>query len=304
MKIGVMIRLAEDVAAGDVADGRCPSYGEIRDAALFAEDAGFDSVWLADHLLYRRPGQATMGIWESWTMLSALAEATSRVEIGTMTLCAAFRNPAVLAKMAVTVDEVSRGRLILGIGAGWNEPEYRAFGLPFERRVDRFEEALQIIVPLLRTGHVTFTGKYYSVEDCELTPRGPRSDGPPLLIGAAGPRMLRLAARYADIWNATDYLAKAEAFAPHRDAFEAARAETGSRKVGLSAMAKVGWSDIGALPGFFGQEWMTGSAEDLAAGFKAWSDAGVAHLICQYHPNRAETLRRLSDGLRAYRGAA
>jgi alkanesulfonate monooxygenase SsuD/methylene tetrahydromethanopterin reductase-like flavin-dependent oxidoreductase (luciferase family) len=101
--------------------------------------------------------------------------------------------------MAVTLDEVSGGRFILGIGAGWNEPEFRAFGLPFDRRVDRFEEALQIIVPLLREGRVDFQGRYYSARDCELAPRGPRSGGPPVVIGAQQPRMLRLAARYADV---------------------------------------------------------------------------------------------------------
>src|ERR1043166_9506350 len=150
MKIGVMIRLAEDLDSRDVANGLCPAYGEIREAALLAEEAGFDSIWFADHLLYRRPGQPTMGIWESWTVLAALAEATQQVQIGTLTLCASFRNPAVLAKVATTLDEVSNGRLIVGIGAGWNEPEYRAFGLPFDRRVGRFEEALQVLVPLLR----------------------------------------------------------------------------------------------------------------------------------------------------------
>lgn len=190
-----------------------------------------------------------MGIWESWTVLAALAEATHRVEIGTLTLCASFRNPAVLAKMAVSLDEVSEGRLILGIGAGWNEPEYRAFGLPFERRVDRFAEALQIIAPLLRHGRVTFRGRYYSVEDCEIVPRGPRPDGPPLLIGATGPRMLRLAAEHADNWNLTAYVARPEEFTP-----------------------------------------------------KSWSEAGVAHVICQYHPNKSETLERLIGGLHAYRG--
>lgn len=144
-----------------------------------------------------RPG----GVWECWTVLAALAEATQRVEIGTLVLCNSLRNPAVLAKMATAIDEVSHGRLILGVGAGWNEPEYRAFGLPFDQRVDRFEEALQIIRPLLRDGHVDFTGRYYQAPNCEDLPRGPRADGPPLLVGSEGPRMLRLTAQYADLWN-------------------------------------------------------------------------------------------------------
>ena len=176
MKIGGMIRIAE---AAEGPDRRCPSYAEIRDIALRMEVAGFDAIWLADHLLYRRPNQPTAGIWECWTILSALAEATSRIELGTLTLCSSIRNPAVLAKMAATLDEVSGGRFIFGIGAGWNEPEYRAFGLPFDRRVDRFEEALQIITPLLREGRVDFAGQHYTARDCEILPRGPRPSGPP-----------------------------------------------------------------------------------------------------------------------------
>src|SRR5690242_988877 len=168
-------------------------YAEIRAIAQQAEADGFDSIWLADHLLYRTPGQPTRGIWECWTMLAALAEATERVEIGTLVLCNSFRNPAILAKMATTADEVSGGRLILGVGAGWNEPEYEAFGIPFDHRVDRFDEALQILGPLLREGHVDFEGQYYQASNCEDAPRGPRPEGPPLVVGREGPRMIKLA---------------------------------------------------------------------------------------------------------------
>src|SRR5690349_22697743 len=168
-------------------------YESIRAITQQAETDGFDSIWLADHLFYRTPGEPTRGIWECWTMLAALAEATQRVEIGTLVLCNSFRHPAILAKMATAVDEVSGGRLILGVGAGWNEPEYQAFGLPFDHRVDRFEEALQILGPLLRDGHVDFAGRYYQARNCEIVPRGPRPEGPPLMVGSeGGPRMLKL----------------------------------------------------------------------------------------------------------------
>ena len=151
MKIGLLVFLANDRE-----DNNKRPYDAIRSVAQQAETDGFDSIWLPDHLFYRNPGQPTRGIWECWTMLSALAEATKRLEIGTLVTCNSFRNPAILAKMATTVDEVSHGRLILGVGAGWNEPEYHAFGLPFDHRVDRFEETLQILKPLLQWGPCRF----------------------------------------------------------------------------------------------------------------------------------------------------
>jgi alkanesulfonate monooxygenase SsuD/methylene tetrahydromethanopterin reductase-like flavin-dependent oxidoreductase (luciferase family) len=270
MKIGVLLRLAEDLDEQDRGNGRCPSYTELRDTARCMEDGGFDALWFADHLLYRRPNLPTMGIWECWTMLSAIAEATHRIQLGTSTVCMSFRNPAVLAKMATTLDEVSGGRLILGLGAGWNEAEYRAFGLPFDRRVDRFEEALRIVVPLLRDGHVDFEGRYYSARDCELAPRGPRPGGPPILIGALQPRMLRLAAQYADIWNAVEYLSSAARFVELRESFASAQAQVGgpADQVELSAMLKVGWSDLGALPGFFEGECVTGSSEQVVQAYR------------------------------------
>src|ERR1051326_2719433 len=163
-------------------DNRTRPYETIRAEALQAEADGFDSLWLADHLFYRTPGQPTRGIWEGWTMLSALAEATERVEIGPLVLCNSFRHPAILAKMATTLDEVSHGRLILGVGAGWNEPEYQAFGLPFDHRVGRFEEALQILQPLLHAGQVDFAGQYYQARHCDIVPRGSRLEGPLLMV--------------------------------------------------------------------------------------------------------------------------
>src|SRR5215212_8520888 len=138
MKIGVVINHIQNAASGVA-----PLYTEIRNIAQAAEAGGFDSIWLFDHLLFRFTPEATAGIWECWTLLSALAEATQRVELGTLVLCNPFRNPALLAKMAHTLDEVSNGRLILGLGAGWHEPEFTAFGYPFDHLVDRFEEALK-----------------------------------------------------------------------------------------------------------------------------------------------------------------
>ena len=162
MKVGAVVRL------GPAPDGQPPAYAAIRDMALRMEAAGLDSIWLYDHLLYRWPGRPSDGIWECWTILSALAEATQQVELGTLVACTPFRNPALLAKMAATLDEVSGGRFVLGLGAGWHQPEFDAFGFPFDHRAARFEEALRIIGPLLRSGYVDFAGSYYAARECEL----------------------------------------------------------------------------------------------------------------------------------------
>src|SRR5436189_2727120 len=196
MKVGAVMPISE----GELS-GRTASYTELREIAQAAEAAGLDSIWVYDHLLFRSPGEPTTGIYEAWSVLAALAADTSGVEVGTIVLAIPFRNPAVLAKMAAAVDEISGGRLILGLGAGWHQPEFDAFGIPFDHKADRFEEALQIITPLLREGRVDFTGKYYSAPNCELRPRGPRPGGPEILVASFKPRMLKLTARYADSWN-------------------------------------------------------------------------------------------------------
>jgi alkanesulfonate monooxygenase SsuD/methylene tetrahydromethanopterin reductase-like flavin-dependent oxidoreductase (luciferase family) len=168
-----------------------------------AEDVGFDSLWVGDHLLYRRPS-GNVGPWEVWTTLAALAAATKRVEIGPLVAATSFHAPPMLAKMAATVDEISGGRLILGLGAGWNEPDYTAFGFPYDQRVSRFEEAFTIIRTLLREGRIDFEGKFYTARDCELVPRGAPAqhpNGPPLMVGSTSRRMLAITAPHVDVWN-------------------------------------------------------------------------------------------------------
>lgn len=233
MRVGLMVFTANEL------DNSKRPYDTIREIARQAEADGYDSIWLPDHLMYRRPGEPTRGVWESWTVLAALAEATQRVEIGTLVLCNSFRNPAILAKMATTADEVSHGRLILGIGAGWNEPEYQAFGLPFDHRVASFEEALQILRPLLREGQVDFSGKYYRARNCDNLPAGPRPEGPPLLVGGQGPRMLRLTAQYADLWN-TGYMGKPDTMAEPLARIEATCREVGRDPATLGVTALIG----------------------------------------------------------------
>ena len=298
MKIGLMVFLANDREN----NSKRP-YNSIRAVALQAEKDGFDSIWLADHVFYRNPGQPTRGIWECWTLLAALAEATERVEIGTLVTCTSFRNPAILAKMATAVDEVSHGRLILGVGAGWNEPEHQAFGLPLDHRVGRFEEALQILKPLLREGHVDFAGRYYQARDCDNLPRGPRLEGPPLMVGSEGPRMLKLTAQYADLWN-TGYMGKPETMAPRLAKIAAACREVGRdpATIGITALIGLWFPDLQAKKPSFLDNPLTGTVQEVAEAMRGYSELGVQHIMFQCEPYTRQSLQRLTEALQLFRG--
>lgn len=201
MKIGWMPPSGEDLEPGLPV-----RYADIAMLAQEAESAGLEALWLSDHLLFRSPGEPSSAPWEAWTMLAALAAATSRVELGTLVTATSFRAPGMLAKQAHTVQEISGGRLILGIGAGWHEPEYTAYGFPFDHRGGRFAEAVEIIATLIREGRADFAGQYYSVKDCLLLPHLAAGIGPPpILIAGRGPRMMQLTARWADAWNGAWY---------------------------------------------------------------------------------------------------
>ena len=299
VKVGLLVFLADDRESNEKR-----SWDSIRAVARQAEMDGFDSIWLADHLLYRPPGRPTRGIWECWTMLAALAEATERVEIGPLVVCNSFRNPAILAKMASAVDEISHGRLILGVGAGWNEPEYEAFGLPFDHRVSRFEEALQIIRPLLRTGHVDFAGQFYQARNCEDRPRGPRPEGPPLMVGSEGPRMLKLTAQYADLWN-TGYMGQPETMAEPMAKIEAACRDAGRdpASLGITALIGLWYPDLQPQQPTFLDHPLTGTVHDIADAMRGYAELGVEHIMFQCEPYGPESVRRLTEALHLYRAA-
>src|SRR4051812_16119459 len=162
--------------------------------ALAAEEAGFDSIWLGDHLLYD-----TTGPWEVWTQMAALAAVTSRVTIGPLVACVGFHPPGLIAKMAATIDEISGGRFVLGIGSGWNRREFDAFGIPYDKRVSRFEEAFAIISGLLRGERVTLDGTYHRADDVVLLPKPARRT--PIMIGSNGKRMLGITLPHVQAWN-------------------------------------------------------------------------------------------------------
>jgi len=174
-------------------------WPELRAIARTAEQAGFDSIWLGDHLLYRYASGETRGPWEAWTSLAGLAEATETIALGPLVAATAFHEPGLIARMAAAIDEISGARFVLGLGTGWNETEFEAFGIPFDRKVSRFEEAFEIIRRLLAGERVTFEGAFSTVRDAVLLP--PPARRVPLMIGGHGPRLLAATLPHVDAWN-------------------------------------------------------------------------------------------------------
>jgi alkanesulfonate monooxygenase SsuD/methylene tetrahydromethanopterin reductase-like flavin-dependent oxidoreductase (luciferase family) len=289
--------------------------------ALLAEDVGFDSVWLPDHLLFRfkvRFGlEVRLGAWECWSMLCALAASTRRVELGTIVCCTAFRSPALLARMADTVEEISGGRLILGLGAGWHEPEFDAFGFPYDRRVSRFEEAVTIIATLLRQGQIDFHGRYYQALDCSLRPPGQARTGPRLMIGTTGERMLRLTAQFADLWNAWLIFGRSHPseIPPLRAKVDAACQTVGRDPASLGRSVAVRAALAGPSGRVHAALWrlgarlaganasaapMIGSPAALADGLIGFAGQGISHVQVEVQSNslaEVEAFARVLDAL-------
>jgi alkanesulfonate monooxygenase SsuD/methylene tetrahydromethanopterin reductase-like flavin-dependent oxidoreductase (luciferase family) len=258
------------------------------------EDAGLDSVWVYDHLLSVEGDGPPQGTWEAWTVLSALAAATSRVRLGTLVSCTTFRHPGLLAKMAHTVAEISGDRFILGLGAGWHQPEYRAFGFPFDHRVDRFAESIEITATLLREGRATVAGRYYQVQDCPLLPA--RADGGrvPILVGCGGgERMMSLVARWADAWNGAWYGSPGPKFHELRDRLRAAcaAADRDPAAIELTIGMIIGDKESRVPP----------HPDAIAEALGQWRDEGVAHVIGLPDPTDAAGVAALVDGTRQFR---
>lgn len=283
-------------------------WPELRDMARVAEQVGFDSIWVGDHLLFRDAGLPPRGPWEAWSVLAALAAATERVELGPLVACASFHNPAMLAKKAATVDEISGGRLILGLGAGWNEAEYRAFGFPFDHRVERFEEAFAIVRGLLREGAVDFVGRWHQARECVLLPPPTRQGGPPIMVGTVGPRMLRLAAAHADAWNAwfTWYGNRPEGVAALREKVDAACRSVGREPATLQrTVAVLVQVDTGEISRRGGPpekaQPLRGSTEDVAEQLRAFAAEGISHVQLVVDPITVKSVERLGTVLEAVR---
>ena len=278
------------------------SFGDLVAMARLAEQVGFDALWLGDHLLYELE-VGPRGPWEVWTTLAALATATDRIELGPLVASTSFHAPAMLAKMAATVDAASDGRLILGLGAGWNKREYTAFGFPFDNRVDRFTEAFTIIRTLLRDGAIDFHGTYYDVTECVLHPRSPRPAGPPLLIGSIGPRMQAITLPHVDAWNVwwSDYGNTADGFAAVKATVDARLEEIG--RVGEVAATCAVYVK---LPGGSGRQMgdypttsapIEGSPSEIAEQLRAFEAAGADAVQLVVDPIVPASLEWLGDVL-------
>jgi probable F420-dependent oxidoreductase len=294
VKIGVMLPLG----AGDGPGGGMPGWKDVRAVAEAAEEGGLDSVWLADHFLYRDPEGQVFGMHDSWTLLSAIAAVTSRVELGNMVLCASFRDPGLTAKMAATLDEVSGGRLTLGVGAGWHDPEYEAFGLPTDHRVGRFSEWLEIVARLVRGETVTYEGQYYKVREANLDPAPPHQI--PILVAGHRPRMMQLIAQWADAYNTAWYGAPnpkvEERLETLRQALETANRpdEAIARTVGI-IVRDPDQPAADPNPNAI-------AVQDLPEAVAAYQELGVNHLISSPEPMTPRTVELIAEAKQSLDG--
>lgn len=291
MKIGVQLPEVE----------RDVPWIEYRDIALTAEDCGFDSIWVGDHLLFRDDVTGTRGPLEAWSTLAALAEATSRVELGPLVASTSFHSPAMIAKKAATVDDISGGRLILGLGAGWNLAEYQAFGFPYDNRVSRFEEAFTIIRTLLREGAIDFEGRYYTIRDMELLPSA--RPGMKIMVGSNGTRMLRITAPHVDLWNTWHvwFGNNVAGLAPLVSELEAACNDVGRdpSEIERSAAVYVQLSrGEGRIAGSEDRPQagpISGSHQEMASSIAAFADADIDHIQVVLDPIDADGVEELAE---------
>lgn len=279
----------------------------LREMATIAEQIGLDSIWLGDHLMYRySDGRPPRGPFEAWTTLGALAAVTDRVQLGPLVASIGFHNPAMIAKMAATIDQVSDGRFILGLGSGWHEPEYRGFGFPYDRRASRFAEAFTIIRTLLATGACDFHGAFHDLDGALLFPRSPRPGGPPLMLGSKGPRMMEIAFPHVEMWNAwfEDYGNTREGLASLLATIDAACERAGRDPSTLIRTI----CPLVRMPGGSGRvsEYGTGSVPldgtdpgRVAAELAVYAEMGVGHAILVLDPITTSSVAALAPILAA-----
>jgi alkanesulfonate monooxygenase SsuD/methylene tetrahydromethanopterin reductase-like flavin-dependent oxidoreductase (luciferase family) len=280
MRLGLQLPEVERVVRRD----------ELAAIARAGEEEGFDSLWVGDHLLYRGDDRPERGPWDCWATLAWLAGITDRVELGPLVACVAFHPPGLLARQAAAIHELSGGRLVVALGAGWNEPEFRAFGLPFDRRAARFEEAFEIIRRLLAGERVTSSGAFHQVDDAVLLPPGPR---PRLMVGANGPRLLAATLPHVDAWNTwySSYGNTLEGFAELNARIDEAAERAGRDPAGIerSACVLVEVDPVGERP----RDVEAVTVDRLPAHLDGLAQAGVDEAILVVDPITEEAVRQL-----------
>jgi len=284
-------------------DGDKPTWTEIRAMVQRAEEFGFDTVWTADEIVWRVPGwPGPRGWWECLTMTGAVAAATKTVQVGTWVMSALYRNPGIVASASETLDEISDGRFVLGLGAGHGGAGTTAFGYPSDRIVSRYAEALKIIVPMLRGEPVTFTGTFHRAEGAEVSPHGPRPGRVPLMLGGHSPRTMALAARYADVWS--DYARTSslpETFRSLTTELDRICEDIGRdpATIGRSIGAFVEPGDANAAEAIGFGVAITGSTDQIVDTLMAFAGVGVTRVEIFPYPNTIDTLERLAPVLAA-----
>jgi alkanesulfonate monooxygenase SsuD/methylene tetrahydromethanopterin reductase-like flavin-dependent oxidoreductase (luciferase family) len=276
--------------------------------ARLAEQVGFDSLWLGDHLVYELElpdgSLGQRGPWEVFTTLSALAASTERIELGPLVASTSFHAPQMLAKLATTVDAVSGGRLVLGLGAGWNQREYDAYGFPYDHRVSRFEEAFTIIRTLLRDGEIDFHGRFYTADHCVLHPRS-SPHGPKLMVGSIAPRMQAITLPHVEAWNVwwSEFGNTPEGFAEIKATVDerlAAIGRTGQVEATCAVYVKLP-SGTGRQMGDYPKtsEPVVGDATEIADQLRQFADAGAAEIQLVVDPIVPDSIEWLGDVLAA-----
>jgi alkanesulfonate monooxygenase SsuD/methylene tetrahydromethanopterin reductase-like flavin-dependent oxidoreductase (luciferase family) len=298
MGLGLMLPIAEMNAVDN--DSPVEGFWDIVAMAKLAVEIGFDMLWVPDHFILKleRHGGEARGVWDCWTTVAGLAAALPGVPIGTMVACTGFHNPATIAKMAESIDSISKGSFVLGLGCGWHQDEYEMYGFPFDHRVDRFEEALQIISPLLRTGRATFEGEYSQARDAVNFPRGPRwrEGGPPILFGAQQPRMMRLTALYADAWDA-DWQNDPGIVAERMQQLDEACLAVGRDPRGLIRTGGTQFK-MGDHP--FDWKPFSGSRDEMVATMHAFAELGLRNYRATPSPCNVQTLEEFAKVIEAF----
>ena len=274
-------------------DGKGTPWEDLRELAWLAEAGGADSLWVADHYFYRDEN-VEVGLHEAFTLLTAVAAVTRKVQVGPLVACTSFRSAGMLAKIAATLDAVSGERLILGLGCGWHEAEYKAFGHPFDHRVGRFEEVVSAVRPLLRGERVSVNGRWLELDDAVIVPQ-PEHEVP-LLIASNGPRMLDITARFADAWQAAWFGAVSDQFRSERAALLAA-CEAAGRTQPMEIFAGIDVNDeAGDDPH------VRSDASAIADALAGWAEEGVDHVQLRVHPGTKARFETAIEGLQRFRG--